>query len=580
MAPGLSNQLAVLRTLTVYVLRHKPYVLFATLIGIISSALEVAAIASLIPLSLLASGSRISPTSPWNHLPRMLGLEPDVRFYAIAFLVLITIRTLLGSANVALTFRTYRILIAHFSSRALDAFIWHLSFESVQKQQIGHFIALTGDEANRAAQIIMYLMRIVPIMALLLFYLATLLYQSWLFGVLLVSFFGLTAICLRQAFRISLRLGRRQQDEARQASTHLLESLNGLRTVRGFNGEAYVASRYERMMHDYVITCLKIDYINLASRALPALALLLIILVAALRIDVAWFTQNLSFIFVGVMMTLRVLPLAGQLLEAGLRLISDLRAAENIGTILDAVISGQRQQHDEDSRTLSFDSIRSIEFRDVTFRYAENTALVLDRFNHTFQAGRSYAIVGPSGVGKSSMIDLMLKFYAPQNGQICINGTDISHMGNSWIRGRVALAEQTTRLFYDTVLRNVAFGRKADRELGAQALRAVGMEEFIAGLPDGMETMLQYQGSNFSGGQRQRIGLARALLLPADVLVIDEGTSALDPVSKALVIQNIVSAYRDKIVIFVTHDHSVTESVDEVVTLHPARNPEAKEPVL
>ena len=135
----------------------------------------------------------------------------------------------------------------------------------------------------------------------------------------------------------------------------------------------------------------------------------------------------------------------------------------------------------------------------------------------------------------------------------------------------MALAEQTTRLFYDTVLRNVTFGRQADREIGMQALRAVGLEDFISSLPDGPETMLQYQGSNFSGGQRQRIGLARALLLPADVLVIDEGTSALDAGSKSLVIRNILAAYSDKIVIFVTHDQTVTDCVDEVVTLTAVR---------
>lgn len=580
MPSGLRQQFAILKTLTLYVVRHKPNIGLTMMIGIISSAMEVAAMTSLIPLSLLASGAEIAPTSRWFQLPRMLGQQPDVRFFVITFLLLIMLRTLLGSINLAQAYRTYRMLIAHFSSRAMDAFIWHLSFDNIQKQEIGHFIALTGDETNRAAQIIMYLLRIVPITALLLFYLGALIYQSWTFGLVLVCFFGLTIVCLRQAFRISIRLGKEQQDQARRTSTHLLDSLNGLRTVRGFNGEAYVASRYERMMYDYVGICLKIDYINVASRAVPALLLMAAIFAATLRIDLAWFRQNLAFLFVGVMMTLRVLPLAGQLLDTGLRLISDLRAAENIGTVLDAVVSGQHKSLEEDHHAPPSGVIRKIEFRDVDFQYAENTAQVLNRFNQVFQAGKSYAIVGPSGVGKSSMIDLILKFYAPQGGEIRINDVSIARIDSAWIRARMALAEQTTRLFYDTVLRNVIFGRKADRELGMRALRAVGLEEFITGLPNGAETMLQYQGSNFSGGQRQRIGLARALLLPADVLVIDEGTSALDAESKSLVIQNILASYRDKIVIFVTHDHTVTECVDEVVALAAPQPLPAREEAL
>ena len=580
MPSGFRQQIAILKTLTTYVLRHRPSILLMLLLGIVSSATELAAMTSLIPLSLLASGAVIRPNSRWFQIPRALGLQPDVRFFVVAFLALIMLRTLLGSINMAQTYRTYRLLIAHFSARAMDAFIWHLSFDKIQKQEIGHFIALTGDETNRAAQIVMYIMRIVPTAALLLFYLGTLIFQSWTFGLLLVCFFGLTVVCLRQAFRMSIRLGREQQDQARRTSTHLLDSLNGLRTVRGFNGEAYVASRYEQMMYDYVGISLKIDYINVASRAVPALALMLMIFVATLRIDLGWFHQNLAFLFIGVMMTLRVLPLAGQLLDTGLRLISDLRAAENIGTVLEAVDSGQRQSLEDDLHAPPSGAIQTIEFRDVTFGYAGNTTLVLNRFNQTFQSGRSYAIIGPSGIGKSSMIDLILKFYAPQGGEIRINDMAISRIRNSWIRARVALAEQTTRLFYDTVLRNVIFGRKADDKLGLQALRAVGLEEFIATLPKGAETVLQYQGSNFSGGQRQRIGLARALMLPSDVLVIDEGTSALDPDSKSLVIRNILSTYRHKIVIFVTHDRTVTECVDEVVVLTAAAAVEAKEDAL
>lgn len=577
MPSNIGQQLAILKNLTAYVVRHKPNVIAVMLLGTFSSAMEVAAMLSLLPVSLLASGADISAKSRWFQLPHLLGLQSDVRFFVAAFLVLITLRTFLGSLNLAQTYRTYRMLIAHFSSRAMDAFIRHLSFDNIQKQEIGHFIALSGDEANRAAQIVMYLMRIVPAVALLLFYLGTLLYQSWTFALILIGFFGLTTLCLRQAFRMSIRLGKQQQDQARRASTHLLESLNGLRTVRGFNGEGYVTSRYERMMDDYVHTCLKIDYINVASRAVPALVLMTIILGVTFRIDLAWFRQNLAFLFVGVMMTLRVLPLAGLLLDTGLRLISDLRAAENIGTVLDAVLLGQSQSTKEDALGHPDGPIRKIEFRDVTFQYAEGASPVLSRFNQGFLAGKSYAIVGPSGVGKSSMIDLILKFYAPQGGDIFINDVAISRMSSTWIRARVALAEQTTRLFYDTVWRNIVFGRNAETRQGMQALRAVGLEDFIATLPKGAETVLQYQGSNFSGGQRQRIGLARALLMPTDVLVIDEGTSALDSASKKVVIQNILSTYRDKIVIFVTHDETVTECVDEVISLKPQRRLETPE---
>lgn len=563
-------RLAILKKLIVHVVARQPSVIASTAVGIVSSGIEVLAISSLIPISLLATGLPIKATSPWRRIPAALGFEPNVKFYATVFITLLLVRTISSGINMALVASTYRRLIAHFSSRALDAFISHLSFGNIQKQSVGHFIAVTGDEANRAAQIIMYIMRIIPVFTLMAFYLATLIYQSWIFGMMLLAFFGITILCLGEAFRVSLQLGRTQQDQARDASTHLLESLNGLRTVRGFNGETYVASRYEKMMADYVRTCFKIDVVNLLSRTLPATLLLALILVLTLNfIEISWFTANLSTIFVGLMMVLRVLPLAGQLLDYGMRLLADLKAAENVGLVLDAI----QEDTDRQQRTAHIlparATIERIDFDHVTFRYTDDTPLILNNFTYSFLAGRSYAIVGPSGIGKSSLIDLFLKFYAPSSGAIRINGIDISDLPSSWIRARVAFAEQTTRLFYDTVLRNVLFGREVDRDAGMAALRVVGLGDFLETLPDGADTVLTYQGSNFSGGQRQRVGLARALLLPADALVIDEGTSALDPATKTALVEQILARYRDKIVIFVTHDMSVVEAMDEVVTLSP-----------
>ena len=566
--------MSVLRKLVGYVLSNRPGILGTTLVGVVSSGIEVIAMASLIPISILASNQQRRPRSLWYRMPAAMGFEPNVKFYTVAFIALLSVRTASSALNLALVARTYRTLIAHFSAKALDGFIRHLSFASTQKNSIGHFIALTGDESNRAAQIIMYLMKVIPILSLLFFYLVSLFYQSWIGGLVLVVFFALTVACLWEAFRYSLSLGKRQQEQARVASTHLLESLNGLRTVRGFNGENYVASQYDEMVRAYAWTWLVTDVLHILSRSVPAMALLLVMLIATLRfIDVHWLALNLSFIFVGAMMVLRLLPLAGQALDLVLKLTSDLRSAESVSDMLSAVENSMRAE----AQLLypSGRNITSVEFDQVTFRYSDDTPMVLDNYSKTFEAGKSYAITGPSGVGKSSLVDLLLKFYTPQSGEIRINGMDIAPISSTWIRERVVLAEQTTRLFFDTVLRNVIFGRNAERQDALSALHTVGLSEFLATLPNGADTALTYQGSNFSGGQRQRVGLARALLKPSDVLVIDEGTSALDFDTRERVLGNILKRYKDRIVIFVTHDPLVMERVDEIIRLQPAPGTEA-----
>jgi ABC-type multidrug transport system fused ATPase/permease subunit len=371
------------------------------------------------------------------------------------------------------------------------------------------------------------------------------------------------------AFRKTHALGRRQQHESRALNTHFIESLNGLRTVRSLNGEKFVSKRYDTMIGEYARTCFTIDWLNLVSSALPTVLLAASLFLATWQFaGAAWLAAALPTIMVGAMMVLRLLPLANAGVDTVLRLTADMKAASNITDMLKAVRTARETDH---SLLPDLDEpITRIVFENVSFRYTDGASQVLDNFSVVFKKGRSYAISGPSGSGKSSMVDLLLKFFAPQSGRILVNGRDIARISSSALRRHISLSEQATRIFYDTVQHNVSFGRQTSDEDVLQALDEVNMADFISGLPQGPRTLMAYQGSNFSGGQRQRVGLARALLLSRDVLIMDESTSALDPATKDRILTNIFSRYRDKIVIFIAHDLEILERVDEVITLHPS----------
>jgi ABC-type multidrug transport system fused ATPase/permease subunit len=560
--------LRILRRLLPYVVRLRPDSVAAVLLGIFSSACELASLASLLPLSMLAAHQPIRTTSPWHSLPLLLGFMPSAKFYAMTFLTLLLLRALTQAGAAILTSHINRGLISHFSARALEAYIRHLSFAQVQNESIGHFMAVAGDEANRAAQIVGSLIKLVPLVILFALYGALLLYQSWLIALALLIFSFAVLLCLIGTFRASHRIGRRQQSESRALNTHFIESLSGLRTVRSLTGEEFVTNRYDEMMRVYARTGFSIDSLNQFATTLPTVLLAVALLFICEFTPPQYLLASLPAIMVGAMMVLRLLPLCGQTLDLAQRLIADLKVAETVAELLDAVAMARTAA----KRPLPplVESIRQIDFENVTFRYSAETPPVLNHFHCRFQAGRTYAIAGPSGSGKSTIVDLLLKFFHPDSGMVKINGKDITGLSGTSLRQRIVLAEQTTRVFYHTIRHNVLFGRDAPLAAVTNVLNMVGLDELMASLPEGDQTFLNYQGSNLSGGQRQRIGLARAVLRNADVLILDESTSALDPDTRQQILNNILERYRDGILIFITHDPVILKSVDEVIHLKPA----------
>jgi ABC-type multidrug transport system fused ATPase/permease subunit len=267
------------------------------------------------------------------------------------------------------------------------------------------------------------------------------------------------------------------------------------------------------------------------------------------------------FIATIIVYLMRFFPTVGQALNLMMKIVSEAKMGRDVTEII-----SKRFADDEKLKKIT-KKITKIEFKGVSFKYENSpNKAVLSDINVCFDMGKSYAIVGASGQGKSTMFDLLLKFYQPSLGNISINGTSISHISSSEIRKKIVLVNQEPAIFDDTILNNLSLGLDLSLEKVKKVCKQVCIDDFIGQLPESYNTRLEYQGSNLSGGQRQRIAIARSLLRGSDVLIFDESTSALDKYTQTIIVKNILECSKDKIIIFITHDPEVMAAVD--VTLN------------
>jgi subfamily B ATP-binding cassette protein MsbA len=213
--------------------------------------------------------------------------------------------------------------------------------------------------------------------------------------------------------------------------------------------------------------------------------------------------------------------------------------------------------------------VTAIEFDNVHLSYGENPALC--GVDLEVRAGEAIALVGDSGGGKTSLVNLVLRFYDPTEGTVRINGTDLRELDLADLRGRIGVVTQRVYIFNDTVAANIAYGHDADRTRVETALRNAGAWDFVSALDGGIDAVLDEFGANLSGGQRQRLAIARAIYRDPDVLILDEATSALDNRSEAAIQRALAEIIRDRITFIIAHRLSTVDLADRVAVLKAGR---------
>jgi len=206
-------------------------------------------------------------------------------------------------------------------------------------------------------------------------------------------------------------------------------------------------------------------------------------------------------------------------------------------------------------------------FENIRFHYPETPELFSD-LSFTINKGDFIGIAGPTGAGKSSLIKLLLRFYGPNSGRITINGKGLEDLTAASFRKHVGYVSQHPFLFHGTILENLCLGspEATDEEI-REAVRQAGVEEVINALPNGLNTILGDQGNTLSGGQKQRISLARALLRDPEVLILDEATSSVDPVTESIIHKNILGLRKNRMIIAIAHRLSTLMDCDRIFVM-------------
>lgn len=430
-----------------------------------------------------------------------------------------------------------------------------------QKHNIGSLSSrVVGDAGQIATSINSWLTNYLQTPFTIVTCLSMCFYLSWQLS--LVIFFGVPLIVLPIVFlaRRVKRVSRQLQTNQERFANVLIDFLAGIQTVKIFSMEAFSLKKYKEQNDRMAVLEGKTAKYGLLTRPiLHAVTTLCLASVVLFGLYTLGMSLSQLIVFCGLLQL--VYEPVKKFADENANIQRGVVAAERMFEVLHL-----KPDIEDRKGAIEFSGFTSsIEFDHVWFRYQGEW--VLKDVSFTVSKGETVAIVGPTGAGKSTIVQLIPRLFEVQQGEIRINDKPLCAYTQKSLREQIAFVSQKPFLFFDTVAANIAFGRNFSRERIENAAKRAHAEEFISRLPQKFDSMLAEAGQNLSGGQQQRLAIARALVKEAPILILDEATSALDSISELHIKKAISSLHGEVTQILIAHRLSTIEHADKIIYL-------------